>query len=449
MTLGGRDRYDPDRMDSLGESAVVAGGSLAGLCAAGVLADGFEEVVVLERDEFPDGAVAREGAPQTGHPHILLEAGRTTLEDLFPGFSERLASAGGLIVDAATDMTYYDQGGPLADGPERLPMYCASRPLIESVVRQQVAAIPNVILRGGHRFTGFETDADTNTVTGVSITAGDDESVRDAALVIDATGRTSQTPAWLAANGYRTPPEDEVHVDVTYSTVRVERPPGDRRVLGVPPSPPRTRGGAAVPVENDQWEVIMQGVHGDAAPTDRAGFVAFAESLPLDALGDVVAQRSWVSDEIRRYPFPSSLRRRYDALDRFPDGLIVTGDAVASFNPIYGQGMSVAALDALSLHHALAAGGVDGVAPRFFDRVADVVDDVWAVSVGADFAFLQTTGPKPRGTDLFNRYVDRLLRQAQTDGVLRNAFFRVFRLEAPPTSLLRPGIVWRVFRPDW
>jgi len=436
-------------MDSLGESAVVAGGSLAGLCAAGVLADGFEEVVVLERDEFPDGAVAREGAPQTGHPHILLEAGRTTLEDLFPGFSERLASAGGLIVDAATDMTYYDQGGPLADGPERLPMYCASRPLIESVVRQQVAAIPNVILRGGHRFTGFETDADTNTVTGVSITAGDDESVRDAALVIDATGRTSQTPAWLAANGYRTPPEDEVHVDVTYSTVRVERPPGDRRVLGVPPSPPRTRGGAAVPVENDQWEVIMQGVHGDAAPTDRAGFVAFAESLPLDALGDVVAQRSWVSDEIRRYPFPSSLRRRYDALDRFPDGLIVTGDAVASFNPIYGQGMSVAALDALSLHHALAAGGVDGVAPRFFDRVADVVDDVWAVSVGADFAFLQTTGPKPRGTDLFNRYVDRLLRQAQTDGVLRNAFFRVFRLEAPPTSLLRPGIVWRVFRPDW
>jgi 2-polyprenyl-6-methoxyphenol hydroxylase-like FAD-dependent oxidoreductase len=449
MTLGGRDRYDPDRMDSLGESAVVAGGSLAGLCAAGVLADGFEEVVVLERDEFPDGAVAREGAPQTGHPHILLEAGRTTLEDLFPGFSERLASAGGLIVDAATDMTYYDQGGPLADGPERLPMYCASRPLIESVVRQQVAAIPNVILRGGHRFTGFETDADTNTVTGVSITAGDDESVRDAALVIDATGRTSQTPAWLAANGYRTPPEDEVHVDVTYSTVRVERPPGDRRVLGVPPSPPRTRGGAAVPVENDQWEVIMQGVHGDAAPPDRAGFVAFAESLPLDALGDVVAQRSWVSDEIRRYPFPSSLRRRYDALDRFPDGLIVTGDAVASFNPIYGQGMSVAALDALSLHHALAAGGVDGVAPRFFDRVADVVDDVWAVSVGADFAFLQTTGPKPRGTDLFNRYVDRLLRQAQTDGVLRNAFFRVFRLEAPPTSLLRPGIVWRVFRPDW
>jgi len=123
-------------------------------------------------------------------------------------------------------------------------MYCASRPLIESVVRQQVAAIPNVILRGGHRFTGFETDADTNTVTGVSITAGDDESVRDAALVIDATGRTSQTPAWLAANGYRTPPEDEVHVDVTYSTVRVERPPGDRRVLGVPPSPPRTRAAA-------------------------------------------------------------------------------------------------------------------------------------------------------------------------------------------------------------
>jgi len=180
MTLGGRDRYDPDRMDSLGESAVVAGGSLAGLCAAGVLADGFEEVVVLERDEFPDGAVAREGAPR---PAIRTSCSK-------PG-ERHWRTCSGIQREAGVgrraDRRRRDRhdllrpGRPLADGPERLPMYCASRPLIESVVRQQVAAIPNVILRGGHRFTGFETDADTNTVTGVSITAGDDESVRDAA----------------------------------------------------------------------------------------------------------------------------------------------------------------------------------------------------------------------------------------------------------------------------
>jgi hypothetical protein len=142
------------------------------------------------------------------------------------------------------------------------------------------------------------------------------------------------------------------------------------------------------------------------------------------------------------------VRRHYERLDRFPDGLVVTGDAVASFNPIYGQGMSVAALDALVLHHELDhADGLSGLGPRFFERVGEIVDEPWRLAVGKDFVFDGTSGPKPTGTDLFNRYVARLLRRAQDDDALTEAFFRVFRLERSVTSLLRPGVVWRVLRP--
>jgi 2-polyprenyl-6-methoxyphenol hydroxylase-like FAD-dependent oxidoreductase len=448
MTLATVDRYDGDHIDFVGDRAVVVGGSMAGLCAARVLADAFESVVVLERDALPDEPVSRSGAPQTSHPHALLEAGRATLEDLFPGFGEELLSEGGLLIDAPTELKYYVKGDFVADGPERLPMYTASRPLFEQVVRHRAADLDRVTLRDGCRFTGYLTIDDGDDVTGVAYRDGaGDEQTLDADLVVDATGRTSRTPSWLEDHGYPSPPVDGVEVDVTYSTINVERPADDRRLYFVPPDPPRTRGGITMPIEGNEWEVILQGIHGDDAPTDRDGFVDFARSLPAAELGHIVDEHEWRSDEIHHYPFPASRRRRYEELDRFPDGLVVTGDAIASFNPVYGQGMSVGALDALLLHHAIADGGLDDLALRFFDRAEPVLDQVWNLAVGGDFEFPETTGPKPRGTDLFNRYGGRLTRRAHSDGTLTDAFYRVIRLERPATSLLRPAVVWRVLRP--
>ncbi|WP_281194548.1 NAD(P)/FAD-dependent oxidoreductase [Halorubrum sp. F4] len=447
MVLENVDRYDPDRTSTLGDRAVVVGGSVAGLCAARVLADAFGEVVLIERDTIPETPRPRDGAPQTSHPHAMLEAGRATIEDLFPGFGERVLGGDGLLIDAAREMRYFDGGDFLADGPERLPMYCASRALFEHAIRQGLDRTPSVSQRGNRAFTTYRTDADGN-VTGVEFRDEDGTSATlEADLVVDATGRTSRTPSWLEAEGYDPPAESSVEIDVTYSTIRVARPESVRHALVVPPDPPRTRGAAAIPIEGDRWEVILQGVHGDDAPTDREGLVAFAEAFPVDEVAELVRDREWTSEGIHHYPFPASVRRHYDRLDRFPDGLVVTGDAIASFNPIYGQGMSVAALDALLLHHALASGGLDDLGPRFFDRAADVVDAVWNVAVGSDFEFEATTGPKPAGTDLFNRYVDRLVSTAHDDGRVTDAYYRVFRLEREPTSLLRPGVLWRVLAP--
>jgi 2-polyprenyl-6-methoxyphenol hydroxylase-like FAD-dependent oxidoreductase len=448
MVLSRVGRYGPDRVPVVGDRAAVVGGSVAGLCAARVLSDAFGSVVVLERDELPDEPVARDGAPQTGHPHALLEAGRATLEDLFPGFGDALLSEGGLLIDALSDVRWYDQGGFLADGRGRSPMYTASRPLIEQVIRRQVRSLGNVRVRDGCRVRGYLQGAGGDRVAGVAFRDEDGEQRRlEADLVVDATGRTSRTPAWLETHGYDPPPVDEVRVDVDYSTVRIDRPPGDRRLFFVPPSAPRARGAFLIPIEDGQWEVLMQGIHDGRTPSDPDGVLEFLEGLPVPELSRLVRSRPVTSEGVRRYPFPSSLRRRYGDLDRFPDGLVVTGDAVASFNPIYGQGMSVAALDALALHHALAAGGRDDLAARYFDRVERVVGTVWQLAVRSDFAFERTRGPEPVGTDLANRYLARLLGGAHADPVLREAITRVLILERPPSTLLAPTVLWRVLRP--
>ncbi|MFB6374317.1 MAG: NAD(P)/FAD-dependent oxidoreductase, partial [Bradymonadaceae bacterium] len=223
---------------------------------------------------------------------------------------------------------------------------------------------------------------------------GESERV-SADLVVDATGRTSRTPQWLAENGYERPRTEHAEIDVRYATVAVSRPPEDRRAILQVASHPNTRGCGVFPVEDDQWLVNVHGVHGDHPPTDREGLVAFAETLPISHAADLLTEREWTWEQPEYYPFPSNQRHHYEELTRFPDGLLTVGDAIASFNPIYGQGMSVAALEAVELHHALAAGGLDNLAQRFFDRTTDVVDVAWSMAVGADQQFPETTGPTP------------------------------------------------------
>lgn len=455
MTLAAVDRYDHDRVGRVGEHAVVVGASVAGLLAGRVLADAFDRVTVLDRDPVPDDPVARRSVPQATHVHTMLEPGRAVLTDCFPGYAADLTAAGGLVIDTATDVDYYHRGDFVVDGPDRLPMYCASRPLFEHLVRRRLADRDDVILRGDCRVTEYLTDDGATRITGVRVASdGDGDGANGtsggelaADLVVDATGRTSQTPVWLEACGYQAPPESEVTVDLAYSTVAVERPPDEHRGILVVPSRSLARGGTAVPVEGDRWVVTLFGLHGDHPPTDPAGLLAFARSLPTPDVADLLAEREWTSGEVHHYPFRSSLRRRYEALDRFPAGLVVTGDAVASFNPIYGQGMSVAALDALHLHHAL-AGGLDRLALRFFRRASETLDTVWRLTVGADFEFPETTGPKPRGTALVNRYVGRVVETAHDDPLVADRFARVLRLEQPPSALFAPDVLGRVLAPE-
>lgn len=448
MTLATVPQYDRGRVAPGGEHAVVVGAGMAGLLAARVLADGFDRVTVVERDPLPDEPVARDGVPQARHVHVLLEAGRAVLEALFPGYRRDLLDAGGLEIDGARDVHFFVEGDFLADGPQALPHYAATRPLYEWLVRRRLAALDGVDLRTDCSFTDYRPDDAGTTVDGVLVRDGGASVAElDASLVVDATGRTSRTPAWLERHGYVRPPTEEVHVDLAYSTILIRRPSDDHRAYVVTPSPSRPRGASVLPVEDDRWLVTLGGLHGDHPPTEMDAFVPFASTLPVPQVRELLETYEPTVDGVAHYPFPSSLRRRYETLEGFPAGLLVVGDAIASFNPLYAQGMSVAALEALTLHHALATGGLDGLAQRFFAASEAVVDAAWTMAVGSDFQFPETTGPRPRGTALVNRYVARLNRRAQSDGSLREAFFRVMMMERPPASLFRPGVVWRVLKP--
>ncbi|QIO22207.1 NAD(P)/FAD-dependent oxidoreductase [Haloarcula sp. JP-L23] len=450
MTLRTVPRYDRDQIAPVGEHAVVVGASVAGLLTGRVLADAFDEVTIIDRDPLPDEPDTRRGVPQGEHVHVLQEAGRATFEDLFPGYGETLLAAGGLVIDTMSDFVHYEKGGYFTDGEVRIPMYCATRPLLEQVVRRYIADFGGVTIRQGCQQTGYLATGDPPAVTGVEVRAdsgGPEELTAD--LVVDATGRVSQTPMWLEDHGYGTPPVDEVHIDIAYSTVTVQRPTDDRRAFFVPPDPPRTRGAGVFPVEDDQWIATLVGVHGDHPPTDPDAIVEFAASLPVPEIRQVVDGQEWTGGDVAYYPFPSNRRRRYESLDRFPDGLLVVGDALASFNPIYGQGMSVAALEALVLHDTLATADSTNLARRFFDDVESIVDVPWSIAVGGDFEFPATTGPKPRGIDLLNRYIARVMRTAQTDWRVREALVRVFMLEKRPSSLFHPDVAWRVLTPTW
>lgn len=449
MTVAAVPQYDSEQIPDRGRHAIVVGAGIAGLCAARILADAFDEVVVIDRDPLPDEPVARDGVPQARQIHILWEAGRATLEELFPGYSEDLVAAGGVSIDGQRDFYMYSQGNYLAAGSKPFPLYAATRPLYEQLLRRRVSDRDDIRLRGSCPFVDYLTDDAVATVNGVVVRNQEGEQEEFAAdLVVDATGRPSRTPDWLSSHGYTPPATEEVHIDLAYSATCIERPADDSRMIGALAAAPRTRGGAVLPVEDDRWLVNLHGIHGDHPPRNIEDTKNFAASLPIPIVNDLLDEYPMVSEEIAFYPFPSNRRFRYEDLDQFPEGLLVIGDAIASFNPIYGQGMSVAALEALMLHHILATDDQEPLAVRFFDHVTEIVDPAWMLATGADFSFPQTRGEKPRGAAFLNWYLSRLFRKAHADSVLTDAFTRVLSMQHHPKSLLRPSIMWRVLKPS-
>lgn len=211
-----------------------------------------------------------------------------------------------------------------------------------------------------------------------------------------------------------------------------------------PEAPHEKRFGAMFPIEGDRWILSVGGWHGDSAPLDEGGFTNFVRGLPMPELYDIISKSEPLTEPMA-YRFPSSLRRHYEKMKRFPLGYFVLGDAVSSFNPIYGQGMTSASMQVAALDDVLSSTLSESKQAKvFFQRVAKIVDIPWQLAVGEDFRFSETVGPKPAGVDLINRYVSRVQRATQRDEVVCGAFLRVMSMLKPPTSLFHPRILWRV-----
>lgn len=440
------------------QHAIVIGGSLGGLLTARVLSKHFDRVTIVEKDRVELRPESRPGQPQTRHLHALLATGLHLMTDYFPDLPQALVDRGAIVNDFAESMRWYSYGGYRAQFKIGFNITTMSRVLLEHLVRERVLALPQIELLDRTTVKQLvatpvgnaRSDTPNQCISGAIVSqqhSAPATTALSADLVVDVTGRNSRSSQWLQELGYAPPPVSEVTVNVGYGTRLYRRDPEDPRsqtwILSTPEAPHQKRFGGMFPIEGNRWLVSIGGWHGERAPLDDLGFLEFARSLPSADIYELIAQSEPLS-EIIPHKFVSSRRRHYERLKRFPTGYIVLGDAMASFNPTYGQGMTVAALEAAELDRLLSADrSADCLAATFFDRVAKIIETPWQLAIGEDFRFPQTTGTKPVGVEILNHYVKRLHQATLTDRVVGDAFFKVMNLMTPPSTLFHPQIVWR------
>ena len=440
-------------MALLGERAVVLGASMAGLLAARVAADHYRTVTVIDRDVLPTRVENRRGVPQGAHGHVLQAAGSAVLDELLPGILGEIADDGAPVSsDGDMSKMIVEYAGHRFLGSGRLDnpvtSYLPSRRLLDWHVRQRVSALSNVTVIGGHDVVGLSSTRDHRRVTGVAVARrnGDDATLLGADLVVDATGRGSRAPVFLDSLGYQRPTEEELTINLCYTSQWIQLPPGtvpQHMVLLFPVAGELTTF-ALLHHENDTWLMTVGTMVGQAHVADYSGMLEIARRRAPEHIRNALGQAVPVG-KIAHYRTPSSRWRRYDRLVRFPDGFVVTGDAVCSFNPIYGQGMSVAALDAIALRRCLRGGDQD-LPGRFFRASAKTIKVAWRNAVSADLALPEVAGQRPIGMRLNNAFADRVLTAVETDPVVAGQFIRVLGMLDSPARLMRPAILARVAR---
>jgi 2-polyprenyl-6-methoxyphenol hydroxylase-like FAD-dependent oxidoreductase len=422
--------------------AVVFGASMAGMLAARVLADRYEQVTVIERDQLPAGADHRRGLPQGHHFHTVLVRGTQVLDSLFPGLMDDLVASGAHRTNLLREARLILAGHELcrADIGNTVQM---TRPLLESVVRDRLSGIGGVKIVDRCEATGLRVSGGRVTGARVAHRAGRNApEVLEANLVVDAMGRTGRAATWLSELGHPAPAEERIKADIVYVSRLVRIPaglrPADRLVL-VGPVPGRPRGFALAAQEDDRWMLTVVGMAGDHPPIDDAGLIEFiASAAPPDVHAAIRAAKPVGEPHMHR--FPASIWRHYERLRRFPDGLLAIGDSICGFNPIYGQGMTVAALQADALRECLDRGDHD-LPRRFFRKAAKIVRPAWQLNAGGDLALPEIEGRRSLAVRITNRYVARLQRAAEHDAAVAATFIRVAGLLAPPSAMMSPRIL--------
>jgi 2-polyprenyl-6-methoxyphenol hydroxylase-like FAD-dependent oxidoreductase len=441
-------------MRRIGDHAVVLGAGIGGLLAARVLADAYRRVTVVERDPLPERAEQRRGIPHGRHAHMLVPGGAQVLGELFPGLLDDLVTGGVPVIRNLGELRFAPGGHllRLEGRPSGPTPYQASRPFLEGHVRSRVRALPNVEIVDRCDVVGPVTTATRDRITGVRVLHGagggaQAEDTLEADLVLDATGRGARTATWLATIGYDPPAEELLPVNVKYSTRHLRLPPGalsGAKIIGVGAEPGRPTGMAMLAEEQQRWILTVFGYQGHHPPTEPQAFLDFVEAIaPPDVFAAV--RDAEPLDEIVTYRFQANLRRRYERLRRFPAGLLAFGDAICSLNPVYGQGMTVAALQAVALQGALADGD-RSLATRFFRMAAKPVGVAWQQAIGGELSLPQVPGKRRLPFRIIGSYVKRAQIAAESDTVVAARLLRVAALQDPPPHLFRPSTMRRVVR---
>lgn len=433
-------------------TAVVVGAGIAGLLAARVLAEHADDVMLVERDDLTRSEGPRRGVPQGTQMHALLEAGRRGLERWLPGFTDEIVAAGAVRANTSEDVYAYLDGARKALVGD-LPMVSATRPFLEDHIRRRVLADTHVrVVSGSMRGLSFRGDR----IDGIRIAADPDAAVETlpADLVVDATGRSSRIAAWLAEHDWPEPPVQRIPVDLGYATAVFRAPAADAAAvtggaelaqsLATLPDG-RVRVGTLGHIEGDRWIALTAGYADDKPGRSPEDFLTRCREDPAAPFGELAANAT-LDGDVAVYRHPDNRRRDFHRATRFPAGLVCVGDAVASFNPVYGQGMSSAAEHAACLAEALESGRLPDDPRRYFAAIRRVTDAAWQTSVLNDLRLPHVTAPRPRGFRLATGLGDMVHRAAVTDPVVGLRFLKVLHMIAPPSTLMRPGVLLRAAR---
>jgi 2-polyprenyl-6-methoxyphenol hydroxylase-like FAD-dependent oxidoreductase len=438
----------------VGKQAVVIGAGMGGLTAAGALADFFEQVVVLERDVLPSEPAHRAGTPQARHVHGLLLSGQRALGELFTGFEQDLAQAGAVPLRVGLDVRAERAGyDPFPQRDLGFLSYAVSRPTIEYAVRRRVEGRANIALRQRCRVEQLLATADGEAVSGVRYANDDGASETIAAdLVVDASGSGAPTLNLLQSISLPLPEEATIGIDLGYATcvfgIPDDAPADWKGVMTFGQAPHNSRGGLLLPLEGGRWMATIGGRHGDVPPGDAEGFLAYAQALRTPTIYNAVS-RAEQHGGVARYGFRESVRRHFERLDKFPRGLLPIADAICKFNPVYGQGMSVAAQEACLLQTLLARPGQGGdpiarLAPTFFAEVQALIETPWAVAT-LDFVFPETRGQRPADFETVLKFGIALTRLAAEDPAVHKLTAEVQNLLKPRSAYRDPALLQRVF----
>ena len=414
---------------------VVVGGGFAGMLTTRMLANHYTEVILLERGTYPSAPRPRDGTPQDRHVHLLLVRGRQILEHYFPGITEELVDGGACLLDTSRSISVLNYHGWSVRYPSGLDVLAFTRPLLDWCIRRRLGSIGRVHVLTGRRVAGLSQTG--NRVTGVRCRGASDLT---GDLVVDATGRFGRTMEWLAEIGCSRPRESVVDPQLGYATRLFERSPANRDallLLGRPPD--ETRGGVMLPVEGNRRLVTLVGTSGDYPPCDDRGFLAFARSLRSSLLYDAITDARPVTS-ISGFRATDNRRRHFETVTPWPQRFVVLGDAVCSLNPIYAQGMTVAALAVKTLDEGLARRRRCSSLQR---KLARVYCLPWMMAAGEDLRWPATRAPRNRLVlRLAHRYVDGIIAEATNNPSVDEAFARVLHLLDHPAKLLHPRIAW-------
>jgi 2-polyprenyl-6-methoxyphenol hydroxylase-like FAD-dependent oxidoreductase len=434
----------------IGKQAVVIGAGMAGLAAAGAVADYFERVIVLERDRLPNQAVPRPGAPQSRQLHGLLPGGQRALTDLFPHFERELLDAGSVPLRMLGELRVEMPGvGPLPSRDFGWLFYGASRPLIELITRRQTERLSNLTVRSECQVLEITATPDGTMVTGVRYESADGrQAILAADLVVDASGRGAPTLALLRSSGQPVPDEIVIGIDLHYTTTTFVIPQDAstnwRGIATHPHAPERSRGGYMLPIEGNRWVLTLTGRLGERPPAEPDGFMDYAQRLETQTIYNAI-KHAKREGGFERFAYPASAWRRFDRLSSFPDGLVPIGDSICRFNPVYGQGMSVAAQEARLLNQLLKARATKAdplarLALAFFSESVPLVEAPWNMSAVPDLVYPETRGERPTDFESRLKYNDALIRTAMHDAAVHRLLAEVQQLLKPPSVLQDPAV---------